>query len=195
MAEAQSFEDLLEKVRTGDAEAAEKLVRTYEPAIRRAIRFRMSDTRLGAAFDSMDVCQSVLGSFFVRAATGQYDLEKPEQLMGLLVSMARKKLAMKVRHERAAMRDNRKRVSGDPVEHNLAGSASTPSGMFQAKEMLGEVQARLSPEEQELVKLRSDGMEWRDIADQMGGSPEALRKKLARAVDRVASELGIDEVD
>ena len=40
----------------------------------------------------MDICQSVLGSFFVRAATGQYKLETPEHLLKLLTTMARNKL-------------------------------------------------------------------------------------------------------
>ena len=43
--------------------------------------FRLADARLGNLLDSMDICQSVLTSFFVRAAAGQYDLETPEQLL------------------------------------------------------------------------------------------------------------------
>jgi hypothetical protein len=34
----------------------------------------------------------VLGSFFVRAALGQYELNRPEQLFKLLASMAHNKL-------------------------------------------------------------------------------------------------------
>jgi hypothetical protein len=32
----------------------------------------------------MDVCQSVLMSFFVRAASGQFDLDRPEDLARVL---------------------------------------------------------------------------------------------------------------
>ena len=32
----------------------------------------------------MDICQSVMASFFVRAALGQYQLNTPEQLLNLL---------------------------------------------------------------------------------------------------------------
>ena len=31
----------------------------------------------------MDICQSVFTSFFVRAALGQYEIEKPAQLLRL----------------------------------------------------------------------------------------------------------------
>ncbi len=53
---------------------------------------------------------------------------------------------------------------------------------------------RLSPEEFELLELRGQGREWAAIAAERGGSAEALRKKLARAIDRVAQELRLDEV-
>src|SRR6516165_1899580 len=68
MAEPATFQDLIRRIRAGDPEAAAELVRRYEPTIRRAVRVRLVDARLGALLDSLDVCQSVLASFFVRSA-------------------------------------------------------------------------------------------------------------------------------
>ena len=93
------FADLLERVRRGDPDAAFDLVRKYESAIRVAVRTRLSDPKLRRQFDSMDVCQSVLASFFLRAAAGQYDLRDPAQLVALLTKMAHNKFAMRARHE------------------------------------------------------------------------------------------------
>src|SRR5436305_12736501 len=107
MSEEPSFRDLIARVRGGDERAATDLVRRYEPAIRRAVRFRLTDPRLRRTCDSMDVCQSVLLSFFVRAASGQYDLESPEQLLRLLTTMARNKLLNQARQQHAARRDSR----------------------------------------------------------------------------------------
>ena len=45
MAENDSFQALLRRVRAGDQEAAAELVRQYEGEIRRAVRLRL-DTRL-----------------------------------------------------------------------------------------------------------------------------------------------------
>ena len=53
--------------------------------------------------------------------------------------------------------------------------------------------SRLSDEERRLMELRHQGQDWAAVAAELGGSPEALRKKLTRAVDRVAGELGLDE--
>ena len=75
----------------------------------------------------------------------------------------------------------------------IPATTGTPSRQVSARELLQEVHKRLSPEERELVELRNDGVEWDAIAARLEGRPEALRKKLGRALDRVAQELGIDE--
>src|SRR5436305_8371028 len=101
------FADYLRRIRAGDAEAAAELVRRYEPVIRTEVRVRLFDRALRRRFDSLDVCQSVLASFFLRAAAGEYDLDTPEQLVGLLKKMAFHKLANQVRRHRGAGRDQR----------------------------------------------------------------------------------------
>jgi RNA polymerase sigma-70 factor (ECF subfamily) len=42
-----AFPDLIRRVRDGDQDAAAELVKHYEPYIRRAVRFRLADARLG----------------------------------------------------------------------------------------------------------------------------------------------------
>src|SRR5579871_5050344 len=78
MAEENPFQQLMRRIRAGDQDAAAELVREYEPAIRRAARVWSLDPRLRRVFDSMDICQSVFASFFVRTALGQYDLQRPD---------------------------------------------------------------------------------------------------------------------
>jgi RNA polymerase sigma-70 factor (ECF subfamily) len=194
MPEELTFAELMQRVRAGDEEAAAVLVRRYEPSIRRAVRIRLSDARLGRVLDSMDICQSVLASFFVRAALGQYELNAPEQLLQLLATMARHKLADQVDRERAERRDNRRLAARGDVQQALS-RGSGPGEQAAARELLQELLRRLSPEERRLAELRQQGLEWSEIAGQLGEGPEALRKRLARAVDRVAKELDLDEAD
>ena len=108
MSEETPFDDLVARLRCGDPDAAAELVRRYEPAIRAAVRGRMADTRLRRLFDSMDVCQTVLASFFARVALGQYELNSADDLVKLLVGMARNKLAKQVTRHRRAGRDYRR---------------------------------------------------------------------------------------
>jgi RNA polymerase sigma factor (sigma-70 family) len=193
MSEPDSFAELVQRVRAGDPDAATDLVRRYEPAIRRVVRVRLGGGRLTALFDSMDVCQSVLGSFFLRAAAGQYAIETPEDLLKLLTAMTRNKLAFQVRKQRAQKRDVSRDISGELVEDRVAARGSTPSQQVEARELLQELGRRLTPDERILVELRNQGHDWNAIADRLAGSAEALRKKHARAIDRVARELGLED--
>jgi RNA polymerase sigma-70 factor (ECF subfamily) len=194
MPDDTSFADLILRVRSGDEPAAAELVRRYEPAIRRSARLRLNP-RLRRSFDSMDLCQAVLCSFFVRVAAGQYEVDAPEQLLKLLGTMVRNKLSKLARHEHADRRDQRRvAVSGDEV-YDISKDQASPSRQVSAREMLEEVQRRLSDEERKLLQLRQEGLDWVAIAAAVGGGPEARRKQLARAVERVGGELGLDEAD
>jgi RNA polymerase sigma-70 factor (ECF subfamily) len=193
MSEIPTFEDLIRRVRAWDQEAAAELVRRYEPAIRRAVRFRLAEARLGNLLDSMDVCQSVLKSFFVRAASGQYSLETPEQVQSLLTAMARNKLASQSRKQGTLRRDSR-RVS--PIGEGgswLVAPGDSPSAAMVVFDLQQEVQRRLAPDEWQLLELKNQGYDWAAIAARVGGNAESLRKKLARAIDRVIDELGLDD--
>jgi RNA polymerase sigma-70 factor (ECF subfamily) len=193
MSNDPSFAELIRRIRAGDQEAAADLVRQYEPTIRRVIRFRLSDARLGAVLDSMDICQSVLASFFVRTAAGQFEFDGPEDLVNLLVTMARNKLASQARKERAECRDNRRARAG-LEEGQLAGREATPSHNVAAQEVLQEIERRLTDHERQLVELRQQGLDWAAIAARLGESQVVLRKRLSRALDRVSQALGLDEV-
>ncbi|MGD9635312.1 MAG: RNA polymerase sigma factor [Pirellulales bacterium] len=187
-----AFGELLAQVRKGDQDAAAELVRIYEPTIRRVVRLRLANAPLTAVLDSTDICQSVLASFFVRVNLGQYSLDTPEQLVKLLATMARSKLAAQVRREQAQRRDRRRTVAAAD-DQQLVGSVATPSRQVAARDLLDHVRRRLSPDERALAELRHEGRDWAAVADQLGGSPDALRMKLTRAIDRVARELGVED--
>jgi RNA polymerase sigma-70 factor (ECF subfamily) len=191
MSAEASFADLLRRVRAGDAPAAVELVKKYEPAIRMEVRLRLRDQRLRRLFDSMDVCQSVLASFFTRAAAGQYDLEKPEQLVKLLVAITRNKVAFQARRQHAQRRDNRRMESIDPAE-TLESREIGPDRIVEAQDLLHAFRERLTSEERQLADLRGQGKSWEEIATDLGGTPNARRVQLARAADRVAREMGLD---
>jgi RNA polymerase sigma-70 factor (ECF subfamily) len=192
MSEVDSFQDLIRRVRAGEEEAAAALVRQYEPAIRRDVRLRLRDPRLRRMFDSMDVCQSVLGSFFVRAASGQYELNSPEQLRKLLVTMARNKLIKQVDRHCADRRDHR-RLASEPVQFVDIAAGASPSRQVAARDLLQQAHQRLSEEERRLAELRSQGMDWAGVARELGGTAGGRRKQLDRALRRVACELGLEE--
>jgi RNA polymerase sigma-70 factor (ECF subfamily) len=185
MDDDNDFAVLIRAVRAGDENAAAELVQRFEPAIRRIVRLRLADSRLRRQFDSMDICQSVLASFFVRAALGQYHLDTPQELVRLLAVMARNKVVDKAR--------KRQDEAEPPHLDEVAAVGRSPSQQVAARDLLDQFRAHLSEAERQLADQRALGREWADIATECGGNPEALRKQLARAVERVAAELGLDE--
>ncbi len=184
---------LVARIRSGDSRAAEELVRRYEPLIRREVRFRLEDSRLRRVFDSMDICQSVLGSFFLRAAAGQFDLEDSNQLPKLLVSITRNKVASQARRQTSQKRDQRRNAGSDPDGlAAIPGREETPSMIVAGDELIHRFRAGLDSEELALADLRAGGIGWSEIAERLGGTAQARRMQLARAVDRMAKTLGVD---
>jgi RNA polymerase sigma factor (sigma-70 family) len=193
--ESPTFAEFVARIRAGDEGAAADLVRQYEPFIRREVRMHLQDRRLNRVFDSMDVCQSVLASFFVHTAAGAYDLDDPKQLLGLLVTMARNKLASAARKQYRQQRDARRTAADGGAVDRAAADASSPSQHVAGRELLDQFRARLTDEELAIAALRGDGIPWAEIADRIGGTAQGRRMQLVRAVERVEQELGLEGAD
>jgi DNA-directed RNA polymerase specialized sigma24 family protein len=192
MAEDPSFHDLLRRVRERDEQAAAELVRRYEPTIRLAVRVRLTDPHLRRLLDSLDICQSILANFFVRAAAGQFELERSEQLVKLLVTMARNHLVNQALKHRAARRDQRRLQPGSADEAGLVDPGPSPSQVVANQELLQEVRRRLTEQERYLAEQRALGRTWAEIAAAVGDRADALRMQYTRALDRVVRELGLE---
>ncbi len=185
MTEDPDFVDFLRRIRAGDESAARELVQRFEPLIRREVRMRIGDDRLNRAFDSVDVSQSVLACFFSRAASGEYELDQPEQLARLLLTMARNRLISRARSERRLVRDVR-RLTADPgVLEQMIALQPSPSQFVSRREELEVVKASLTDEERQIFDLRVGGLSWEEVATRLGGSGPARRMQLSRGLERV----------
>ena len=193
MSEFAAFDDLINSVRQGDEQAAAELVSRYESELRVLARVRLTDPSLRRVVDSMDICQSIMANFFVRAAAGQFDLETPEQLLALLATMVRNKATDRVRSEQRDRRDVRRVAKTSIEELGLQEAQKTPGSLVAHQEMLNLVRDQLNDEENEIAELRLNGCSWEEIAQQIGGTSEAIRKRFSRAIDRVANQIGLDD--
>jgi RNA polymerase sigma factor (sigma-70 family) len=192
MADSAPLTELLRRIRDGDSDAATEFVQRYEPAIRRSVRLRLGG-RMASIFDSVDVSQSVFGSFFLRIAGGQFKLETPDEVLKLLATMARRRVAYQVRRQTTQKRDMGREIPTDQPAEQLAAREPSPSRFAVNRELLAELQRRLTPDELNLVNLRNAGYAWDEIAKELNASAEALRKKHVRALDRIARELNLEE--
>src|SRR5262249_16673889 len=105
---------------------------------------------------------------------------------------ARNKVACQARRQRAGNRDLRRDVPLAAGEWDVAASEPSPSRVASGRELLAEFRRRLSAEERHLADLRALGRDWSESAAERGGTAEAGRKQLARALDRAAGELGLE---
>jgi DNA-directed RNA polymerase specialized sigma24 family protein len=185
MIEPDGFQELIRLARAGDEAAAARLAHEFEPFLRRIIRFRMRGRadldRLRPELDSADICQSVLKSLFVGLRGGRFQLGQPEQLHKLLAGMARLKVANKARRLSVTLRE----VLGPGGPLDRADSGPTPEKAVDDRDLLEVILKHFEGDELDLLVRRLDDQPWPAIAAAVGGTPEGLRKRLARALDRV----------
>jgi len=191
--DAAPFGIWIARIRAGDADAAAELVKRFERPVRVAVRARLTDVRLRRQFDSMDVVQSVMGSFFARMTDGQFDLENPRQLIGLLMKMAQNKLLMQVRRHKQKRRDVTRTEAGGDDAPPIADTEPGPERQAIGRELLRVLYDRLTDDERDLAIRRAGGQQWTEIAADLGGTPQGHRMKLSRAIARVSPGLGFDD--
>lgn len=142
--------------------------------------------------DSIDICQSVVKSFVGELQDGKLSFPNEGALVAYLQQVVRTKLAEAARRDGAWKRGGR---AGKVVDVHESGSQvpspsfdPTASGIAAAKEEEEILIAGLTPEDQELIRLRRNGMEWDAIGDMLGRNPAALRKVWSRLQQRVADD-------
>ena len=183
---------LMQGIKQGNQTAAEDFFRQYEPEVRRFIRFRLTDTRLRRLFDSMDVCQSVMGRFFNQVRAGRISVEHPLQLIKLLTTMARNSL---LDHARKAKVRNR--ISGHDADPDLMPHLKDPGitmvDQIEQADLVSLIRKKLRPDEQLALDKWMLGHGWDALSMEFNCEPDAIRKKLTRAIDRATKELGLLE--
>jgi RNA polymerase sigma factor (sigma-70 family) len=186
-----AFEELLERVRAGDEAAAAEMFETYRPAVKRVVAAIMRVESITHVADPSDIYQSVMASFFIRAALGQYDISGPAQLTALLTRIAKNKVADLARRPE-------RRTSVVPVAApGLAGielpdPTKGPASHVMWKDLLEEVRKRFTDDERKVSDLRTQGLKWDEVAAQLGDKADTAKKRLYRAVERIARELNLE---
>ena len=194
MTDTPGLTDLLARLRRGDAAAAEEFVREYGPAVRVAVRTRLTDPALRRHFDSEDVCQSVLASFLARTSFGQFAPDDTAGLLRLLVRMAARKVGRRARDLRRLRRDHRRdAIGGDEIVRRAVSRDPPPDRVTTGRELVEAVRTGLGPDDRRLADLRAEGLSWAAVARRAGGTPEARRKQLRRALDEVLVSLGVED--
>jgi hypothetical protein len=185
------FEQFFDAVRRRDRQAANELARRLEPYLRRVIHLRLTNRKLRQVFDSMDICQSILGVFFAKADSHWLQIKTEQELQHLLVTMAFNRLRSRARHEQ-------RRLASIPAGWDPEDRAGDPSEAVSDHDLSLALRRRLTAEELWLFEQNQvQGRTWSEIAQDLGDRPanlrnagqDGLRLRLTRGLARVQREL------
>jgi DNA-directed RNA polymerase specialized sigma24 family protein len=179
--------DFFAVLRSGDGQAVEELLRQLDPILRRIIRLRLTDGRLRRLMDTTDIVQSLLANFLCQSATDHPAPPNPHRLCAYLAAAVHHKICTKTRKERrhaGSLPDGWEPLSPEPP----------PAQNAEGQDFRQAVRARLPEQTRRLFDLKAEGLTWAEIAEQVGGHPDALRMRLRRAVAAALGELGCEEL-
>ncbi|MFN0017198.1 MAG: RNA polymerase sigma factor [Pirellulaceae bacterium] len=188
MEDVESFTKLFARVRAGEQDAMTKLHDDYGEQIQRIVGLKMARFGMRHQLESLDICQSVWNTFFVRTALGAVELETPAKLVALLAEMAKNRC---LHHKRKANTAKRygQMVNIDDVD--AVGPDQTPSQIAIAREMCEKAASLLSNEERQLVEQRKEGRTWEEVAANQQANGDTLRMHHRRVVERIEKELDL----
>jgi RNA polymerase sigma-70 factor (ECF subfamily) len=182
------FTAMIERARGGDAEALTQLTRQYEAEVRMVAR-AMLGPALRPYLDSLDLVQSVHRSLMGCLQANKLHIATPQNLIGLAVTMVRRKVA---RQWRRAQRQRRLdgAHSGDAAGllASLATHEANPADVSQLEDAMRQVLGRLEASDRQLVELRLQGYSTAEAARHLGLDADVLRVRLSRLRQRLRSE-------
>src|SRR6267142_2474203 len=179
-----SLDGLLEKLNSGDHNAAEQAFLTYEPYLRKVVR-RLLPAELRAKFDSIDVVQSIYCDVFAAFREGGMRFGSVAQLRAFLIKSTRNRFIDRVRQYQTAAR--LEQPLNDSGSGRLGFSREPRPGESAAGAELWERLLELCPpEHHELVRLRRLGASASEIAVQVGMHEGSVRRILRELSVRLA---------
>ena len=190
------FDLLLAAARTGQVEAMEKLVAKYEPELRIVARMRLG-AALRPHLDSIDLVQSVHRSLLIGLRADRFDISSPEKLIGLALTIVRRKVAKHWRHLKRQQRlSGVEEGSDDLVDTLLSLKANEPEVAQNAelRDHLQRLMLELDPTEKQLISMRIEGFSTVEVAQTLDLDPDVLRVKLSRVRKRLREKGFEDEL-
>jgi RNA polymerase sigma-70 factor (ECF subfamily) len=178
---AEDFQLLLQRVRLGDDAALTELARCYEPEVRLTARVLLGRA-LRCHLDSIDLVQSVHHTLLLGLRENKFAIAGPQQLLGLAVTLVRRKVA---RHWRKLKRQRRTdEIETTDLEAGLLGTLPSteidPAESAQNADLLAQLDRHLDTKDRQLVELRLQGCSTAEAARRLGLDPDVLRVRLSR---------------
>lgn len=175
------IDSLMGRIRGGDEAALGDFLQRYESRLRMAARVLLGPA-LRTHLDSLDLVQSVNCVMLPGLRDGKFDVSSPERLLGLALTILRRKVANKWRHLQ------RQKPADSQSEEELLVTNSPgddPAMSALVKDSVEHVLNSLPDNDRQLIELRLLGYSTPEIAQQMQCDPHLLRARLSRLRQRL----------
>jgi RNA polymerase sigma-70 factor (ECF subfamily) len=182
---------LLEKLTTGDDQAAEQVFRNYEPFLRMVVRRHLSP-ELRSKFDSIDVVQSVWVHLLKGFRDAGRRFSDVNHLRSFLVQLTRHRLIDRLRHLRPAL-EREQPLEGAGLEELIPVDSPQPADVLQADELWEQLLELCPPAHQEILRLKREGALTGEVAKRTGLNEGSIRRilgTLSRRLDRERKKEG-----
>jgi RNA polymerase sigma-70 factor (ECF subfamily) len=180
-ADEPSDRELLERFRRGEQYAATALYVRYAPRLLALAESRRS-AGLARRLDSEDIVQSVFRRFFRRARSGEYEVPVGAELWQLLLVIALNKIRAAEAYHRAGKRDvGATTAAGELEEPSEAARAARSESDAYLHLVVRDALERLPAELRQVVELRLQGYEVREMAQHTGRPLRTVERMLQAA--------------
>jgi RNA polymerase sigma-70 factor (ECF subfamily) len=191
--EQADWQQLIQGLRQGDAQAGHEFWKRYGPALQR-LAHRHLAAWLQRRVDAEDIVQSACRSFLGHLQAGEYELADEQGLLALLSAITLNKVLMKSRFHRAKRRDvlreeHARAADGSEASFDVAAPDASPDEAAAFAEQFQEFLSGLDGEERRIIDLRLQGQSNSAIAAALHRTDRWVRKLVERMRDRLGREL------
>jgi RNA polymerase sigma factor (sigma-70 family) len=194
-ASENEFGQLMAELARGSEEAAWQIAHAYTPHVLRAVR-RTLPSSIRSKLDSEDLAQMIWASLLLKG-TDLAELHSPQQLINLLVRIARYKTVDAYRHYTTNQkRDHRresplsslKPASSTGVDRQLLDQEPSPSHIVRFRDDWQHILKSLSERDREILRHRMNGETYAEIAQKAGVGITTVRNVLEHIVSCLRNE-------
>jgi RNA polymerase sigma-70 factor (ECF subfamily) len=186
-------DDLINRCRGGDEDAARQLFDAYVARLVPLARRRISQ-RLASRVDPEDIVQSVFRTFFARLKDDKFEINDQDDLFRLLMRITVHKTLRQIAHHKAAKRDpSQELAQGESAQEQLLQLLTmepSPEATVTFLDQLEHFMAQLQNTDREILTLRLQGFSTEEIAQKLGSYDRKIRRVLERIRD-VAEHEGL----
>jgi RNA polymerase sigma-70 factor (ECF subfamily) len=180
------FERLMERVRSGDPEAAKEIFERYGKAIQTVVHYRL-DSRMRSEFDSLDFAQDAWASFF-RIPAEKYTFQTPEELVAFLTRVVRHKIIDSYRKRcQGSKKSGQKFRRSHSYIDNQPAREPTPSHAAIIEEEWRRLLKNKPPKIRRALELLRDGYSQREIAQRLDLNVKTIQRLIKKLNDRARS--------